>query len=135
MNIERVFHHWERWEDYKAGFYNNVSGKDKQRLMDKAVEMFSDRALTEKYMNAAIKDWFFSCEQNLTNNGMNKIAYIGQSACCLYAGVPATVTMEAWSSVSKENQEIANLIAQEKLKEWELYHIQVLEQKSSDNKC
>ena len=91
--------------------------------------------LTEKYMSNVINKWLFSCEQNLTNNGMNKIAYIGQAACCLYAGIPSLITMEAWSSVSKGNQEIANSIAKDKLKEWELIHVRVLKQKSSDNKC
>jgi hypothetical protein len=135
MEIERLHHSWEKWEDYKAGFYNNVSGKDKQGLIDSAVEMFSSAELTKINMSKVIKRWFFSCEQNLTNNGMNKIAYIGQAACCIYAGVPSTVTMEAWSSVSKENQTIANTIAEEVLKEWEVFHTTILKQRSVDNKC
>lgn len=135
MNIERIYHPWETWEDYKCGFYNNVSGKDKKGLIDKAVEMFSSRELTKENMTKVINRWFYSCEQNLTNNGMNKIAYIGQAACCIYAGIPSGVTIEAWSSVSKENQEIANEIAKETLKDWENSHDKVSIQRSSDNKC
>ena len=30
------------------------------------------------------------------------IAYLGQGACCLYAEVPSTVTMEAWNLLDKE---------------------------------
>ena len=135
MNIERIYHPWNLWEDYESGFYNNFSGKEKQSMIDKAVEMFSSKELTRENMDKVIKTWVLSCEQNLTNNGMNKVAYIGQAACCIYAGIPATVTMEAWSSVSKENQDVANQVAEEILKEWEIIHIQVLKQKSSDNKC
>ena len=86
-------------------------------------------------MNKAIKEWFFSCEHNLTNNGLNKIAYIGQAACCLYGGIPSTITMEAWSKVPKEFQIIADSIAVEVLKDWENFHIRVLMQISCDNKC
>ncbi len=133
--IKRIYHSWEKWEDYKCGFYDNVSGKNKPFMIDKVVELFINPELTEKYMNKAIKEWFFSCEHNLTNNGLNKIAYIGQAACCLYDGIPSTITMEAWSKVPKEFQIIADSIATEVLKDWENFHIQVLMQISCDNKC
>ena len=133
--IKRIYHSWEKWEDYKCGFYDNVSGKNKPFMIDKVVELFINPELTEKYMNKAIKEWFFSCEHNLTNNGLNKIAYIGQAACCLYDGIPSTITMEAWSKVPKEFQIIADSIATEVLKDWENFHIQVLMQISFDNKC
>jgi len=135
MEIKRIYHSWEKWEDYKHGFYNNVSGKDKLIMIEKVVEMFSDPELTKKCMGKVIKSWFFSCEQNLTNNGMNKIAYIGQAACCIYAGVPSTVTMEAWSKVPEEFKLIADSIASDILKEWEEFHTKVLIQVSCDNKC
>mgnify|MGYP000574741210 CR=1 FL=1 len=135
MEIKRIYHSWEKWEDYKAGFYDNISGKDKSIMIDKVVEMFSSKDLTEKYMDKVIHNWFYSCEQNLTNNGMNKIAYIGQAACCLYFGIPATVTMEAWSEVDEEHQMEANEIATKKLNEWERIYSKALIQMSSDNKC
>ena len=135
MEIERIYHSWEKWEDYKAGFYDNLSGKEKQSMIDKAVEMFSSPELTEKYMNEVITKWYYSCEQNLTNNGMNKIAYIGQAACCLFAGIPSTITMEAWSSVPEEHQIEANRIAEEKLNEWGNIYSKSLIQISQDNKC
>jgi len=133
--IKRIYHSWEKWEDYKCGFYDNVSGKNKPAMIGKVVELFSNPDLTRKYMDKAIKEWFFSCEHNLTNNGSNKIAYIGQAACCLYDGIPSTITMEAWSKVPKEFQIIADSIATEVLKDWENFHIQVLMQISCDNKC
>jgi len=114
MKIERIYHHWEKWEDHKNGFYDTVSGKDKETLLQIVVDLFSSDKLTEKYMDKVIKEWYYSCEHNLTNNGMNKIAYLGQGACCLYADIPATITMEAWSLVPKERQIIANQIAEKK---------------------
>lgn len=135
MEIKRIHHHWDKWEDYKAGFYNNLSGKEKEGMIEKVVELFSDYELTEKYMGKVIKDWYFSCEQNLTNNGMNKVAYIGQAACCLYANIPATITMEAWSLVPEDKKSQADMIAERKLKEWEVFHSSVLNQMSCDNKC
>jgi hypothetical protein len=135
MEIKRMYHSWEKWEDYKAGFYDNVSGKDKIEMIEKVVYLFSTPELTREYMTKVIKQWFYSCEQNLTNNGMNKVAYIGQAACCIYADIPSTVTMEAWSSVPAEFKKTADSIAMEVLEEWEFFHTKVLMQVSCDNKC
>ena len=115
----RKFHHYEKWEDYKAGFYDNVSGKNKILLIDKVIELFNNSELTEKYMRKVINEWVYSCEQNLTNNSMNKVAYLGQAACCIFAKIPSSITMEAWSKITKENRDKADFTAKYILKEWE----------------
>lgn len=109
--MERIYHRYELWEDFKAGFYNNVSGELKKKQIQQVVELFSNKELTEKYMQMVIDLWHFSCEHNLTNEAMNRIAYLGQAACCMYAGISSTITMEAWHLVSKENRDIADSIA------------------------
>jgi len=116
----RKYHSWELWEDYKAGFYDNVSGERKNTMIKKVVEMFSSKVLTELYMTRVIEEWFYSCEQNLTNPSMNRVAYLGQAACCLYAGCTSSITMEAWHLVSKENRDIADNIAMNVINKWEL---------------
>ena len=117
--MERVYHRYELWEDYQAGFYNNVSGENKTILINKVVELFSSLELTEKYMNLVIEKWKYSCEHNLTNNSLNRIAYLGQSACCIYASVPSSVTMEAWSSVPDNFKLQANNIAKKIIENYE----------------
>lgn len=114
----RIYHPYWMWEDFKAGFYDNVSGERKKEMLNKVVELFSDPALTKEYMIKVIDEWVFSCQHNLSNESLNRIAYIGQGACCLYAKVPSTITMEAWSLVSKENQKQADKIAQDVLDIW-----------------
>jgi len=117
--MERIYHHWEVWEDYKHGFYDNISGKNKELLLSKVVELFSSKELTEKYMKKVIKEWIFSCEHNLTNISMNRVAYLGQSACCLFAGCTSSIVMEGWHLVSKENRDIADSIAKNIINDWE----------------
>lgn len=114
----RVYHHYKMWEDYPAGFYNNCSGAEKTTFISKAVEMFNDPEKCAHNMRRVINEWRYSCEHNLTNEGLNKIAYIGQAACCLYAGIPSTVTMEAWSQLSDEVQKRADRQAEKVLNEW-----------------
>ena len=117
--MERIYHRYEYWEDYKAGFYNNISGINKELMINKVVELFSSSELTELYMNKVIQQWKYSSEHNLTNLSLNRIAYLGQGACCIYAGVPSTITMEAWHLVSEENRNNANKIAEKIIKNYE----------------
>ena len=86
-------------------------------------------------MFRVVKEWFFSCEHNLTNSSMNKIAYIGQASLSYLHQIPSTVTMESWSKVPKESQDKANEIAQRAYDKWLLDYDKILLMRSSDNKC
>jgi hypothetical protein len=120
LNImNRIYHHYEKWEDFKAGFYDNITGNNKEKLILKVIELFNNPALTEKYMRKAINEWIYSCEHNLSNISLNRIAYIGQAACCLYASVPCTITMNAWNKIHISYRNVADSIAIKIIKEWE----------------
>lgn len=120
----RIYHPYDKWEDFKHGFYDNLSGKNKELLKAKVVELFTSASKTKKYMERVITEWPYSCEHNLTNESMNRVAYLGQSACCLYANIPSTITMEAWSEVPEENRKVANEIAERTIKKWETNNMQ-----------
>lgn len=115
--MERIYHHFEKWEDYKHGFYDNVSGERKKTLINKCLELFSDSHLCENFMMKVL-NWKYSCEHNLSNESMNRIAYIGQAACCIYAGIPNSVTMECWSDIPLEIRKRADQQAQNVLNKW-----------------
>lgn len=116
--MERIFHPYWLWEDYKCGFYESATGEKKKQQQEKVVEMFNSAELTREFMMKAINEWVNSCEHNLTNPAMNKIAYLGQSACCIYAGVGSQITMTSWSLLTKEVQQRSNEIAKEVLTIW-----------------
>ena len=118
VEVNRIYHHYKKWEDYNYNFYNNCTGKEKEDKIKKGLEMFNSEELTKKYMFLVIRDWKYSCEHNLTNSSLNKIAYIGQSACSYYDNIPSTITMEVWNMRSKEVQERSNILAKEAIKEW-----------------
>jgi len=121
MKIEQkqIYHHYKLWEDYKNGFYKTCDKKQKELKILKVLEMFNSKILTEKYMNKVVNEWTYSCEQVFKNKSINKIAYLGQAACCVYAKVPNLITMYAWKFLSFEVQERSNKIAEKKILEWE----------------
>ena len=122
MKIEQIYHHFTKWEDYKEGFYNSTC-ENIQEHIDKSIKLLSNKKEFEKNANILIEKWFYSCEHNLTDPSLNKIAYIGQAACCIANNTPAFVTRLAWSYIDEDKQIIANRVAKKILKKWQYSHI------------
>jgi hypothetical protein len=116
--MKRIYHPYNLWEDYKAGFYDNLSGKNKQHLISQVVDFFKNEELVEEKMKSVLIRWVYSCEHNLTNESMNQIAYLGQASVCIYLGIPSTITMEAWSYLSEIEKTRANSIAEKIINEY-----------------
>lgn len=119
MELKRIYHNYKLWEDYKNGFYNNCSKQEKQLKIEKVKEMFNDYKLTDFYMQKVINEWTYSCEHNLTNYSMNRVAYLGQAACCIYAKVPNLITMYAWKFLDYDVRERSDKLAVKKILQWE----------------
>ena len=117
--MERIYHRYEYWECYKSGFFRNVSGEEKKELSKKVIELFENSEKTKEFMLKVINKWVYSCEHNLTNISLNRVAWLGQSACCLYAKIPYSLTMENWRYVNEEKRKIACDIAEKIIKEYE----------------
>jgi hypothetical protein len=118
--MKRIYHNYLLWEDYKAGFYDIPSLIDNKEKSDLVKDMFSSEDLTLKFMTLTINEWFYSCEHNLTNMNMNRVAYIGQAACCLFGGVPNLLTMKVWNTLDREIRDRSDNIAESVIKIWEL---------------
>jgi len=116
--MSRIYHPFNRWEDHKHGFYDSFYKKESKDVINNIVSFFCDEIKCKEYMDRVVDEWVFSCEHNLTNPSINKVAYIGQSAVCLFLGYPNTITMEAWSSVPEESKLIANRLAEEAISRW-----------------
>lgn len=122
MKNKQIFHHFSKWEDYKAGLYETTCLDIKEHIQ-KSIDLLSNQKEFEKYASIIIKDWVYSCEHNLTDPSLNKIAYIGQSACCIANNTPAFVTRLAWSYIEEHNQVRANKTARKILKKWQYNHL------------
>lgn len=89
--MKRIFHQWNKWECYSAGFYEShpPKGMSKDDAEQYYRDFLSDIPLFEKNMKIVITTWINSCEHYLTNDKMNRIAWMGQAAICVYNGIPS----------------------------------------------
>jgi hypothetical protein len=116
--MTRVYHRYEKWEDFEAGMWRLVPRHEGDDLLAKAVEFTGDADLYGSYMMRVVREWPISCEHNLTNEGMNRLAWIGHSACAMAFRCPEYITRKAWGMLSDDQRNRANGVAATALASW-----------------
>lgn len=114
----RIFHTYEKWECYRAGFYaTTMDGMTKAQCEESYRVFLSDIPRFGKALEGVITEWKHSCEHYLTNAAMNRIAWLGQASACYDMGIPSTFR-SGFFLLTEEEQEAANLCALEYLNRW-----------------
>lgn len=114
----RILHTYEKWECYKAGFYENkVSGMTKEECEDVYKNMLRNTQEFSNALNRVITEWKHSCEHYLTNEKMNRIAWLGQAALCIAHGIPS-IFRGGFNLLTEEEQKQANETALVYLNKW-----------------
>lgn len=115
----RILHTYDKWECYKNGFYNNnppenFSEEDCEKIY---AEFLSNIELFESILDKVINEWKYSCEHYLTNDSMNRIAWLGQASLCYHYKIPSKYRA-GYSLLSKEQQLMADKAALKYLNIW-----------------
>lgn len=114
----RVFHTYDKWECYKAGFYaTTVKGKTKQQCEQEYKELLTNHDKFRSSLEAVTTQWVNSCEHYLGNAAMNRIAWLGQAALCYSRGIPSDFK-SGFQLLTEAQQAAANEIALEYLNRW-----------------
>ena len=118
--MKRICYHYEKWEDWKSGFYNQGDYDD--QLINQSISILSSTANFYEQAILLLKDWPISSDQNLSDTSRNRQAWVGQAACCIKNGVPENLTRIAWHKLSKLEQNKANHVADLVINKWEENH-------------
>lgn len=114
----RIFHTFDKWECYKAGFYNTTKdGLTKEQCELEYAKLLSDESEFRNALKNVITEWIHSCEHYLTNGSMNRIAWLGQASLCYAKGIPSTFR-GGFHLLSEQQKDKANRIAFEYLNIW-----------------
>lgn len=118
--MKRIYHTWDEWECFPSGFYNEKSPVDGEERVDTA-RRYADFLRDSERFRAACKrvitEWKNSCEHYLSNESMNRIAWMGQAAACISEGIPSNFRT-GFHLLSKEEQQKADEIAFQAINEW-----------------
>ena len=114
--IDRVYHPYWEWEEIKYNMWGDVD--DKKLFLEKAVIFTGDHEKYGGFMMRVIREWPISCENALTDQTLNRRAWVGHAACAMAIRCPEKITREAWGKLSDEQRVLANQKADESIREW-----------------
>jgi hypothetical protein len=80
-------------------------------------DFLADIPQFENALSRVITDWRYSCDQFLSNDQMNRIAWLGQASMCFAHGVPS-VFRGGFKLLAAPEQRLANQTADDWLRTW-----------------
>lgn len=114
----RVYHTWEKWECFRHGFYEE---KPKGMTQDEGeaayCEFLADSARFEAALIEVTTNWKHSCEHYLTNDRMNRIAWLGQASVAQALGIPSCCR-GGYNRLTDSQKETADSLALKYLNIW-----------------
>lgn len=114
----RVYHTWDKWECYPAGFYEVAKdGMEEENCKLAYRDFLADHKKFRVALDRVLKEWPKSTEHYLTNERMNRIAWLGQAAACIALGIPARFR-SGYFLLTDEQRKSADLVALEYLNRW-----------------
>ena len=122
--MKRIYHKWDKWECYPCGFYDSRprnSEKTKPELEEEYRAFLSDDKKFRSALSRVIYEWVNSCEHYLSNECMNRIAWLGQASACIALGIPSDYR-GGFNLLTEQQKDIANNSALEYLNEWLFLH-------------
>ena len=119
---QRIFHTYDKWECYKAGFYNTTKeGMTAEQCERVYYGLLTNETNFRDALEKVTTEWVHSCEHYLTNKSMNRVAWLGQAALCYARGIPS-VYRGGFNLLTEDQQIKANNIALEYLNKWLVEH-------------
>lgn len=115
--MKRIYHHFNNWEDYHAGMYDEDSNGRKERV-EKAAYILGTPKVCKEAMEKVVTEWKIATEYNLSNAEINRKAWLGQAACSCYGNIHEDETREAWGIMTDQQRTKANQIAATIIKRW-----------------
>jgi len=117
--MQRIYHTWDKWECYPAGFYDNnpPKGIKPKDAVDEYKIFLADIPRFSSALQRVITEWPTSCEHYLTNENMNRIAWLGQAAMCIDSGVPSSFRA-GYNLLTEEQKALADGAALVALNQW-----------------
>lgn len=117
--MKRIYHPWHAWECYAAGFYGHPVGVDADACREAYRAFLSDLPRFGRAMGRVLDEWPVSCEQFLSDKGINRVAWMGQAAMCIDTGMPCWYR-GGFKLLTPAEQRAANELAALYIRKWEL---------------
>lgn len=115
--MKRIWHPWNSWECYWAGMFDGKTGLSPDEAKLEYAEFLRDTRRFRRALKQVLRQWPVSCEHFLSNESINRVAWLGQASMCIATGVNYT-HRAGFKLLTEHEQRRANAIAEEALFVW-----------------
>jgi len=124
--MNQVYTPYTKWECYKNGMWSKVDAISEQKMLQIAIGFTSDHVSYGFAMREVVFAWENSMLNFLTNKSINRRAYLGHCAVSFKLGIPEYIVRMAWKHLTPKQQQLADLVAERTIKEWEIWYMRKL---------
>lgn len=103
--------------------WSKVDKQTEIELLKKAIEFTGDHILYGSAMKEVAFKWKNSMINFLTNKSINRRAYLGHCAVYYKLQIPEYIVRKAWKELTEKQRILADNVAEQTIKEWELWYI------------
>ena len=118
-NIARIYHTWDQWESFDAGFFNTAApeGLTSEGCKEIVANTLRDIPELERILEKVWEEWPKAVDHNMSNIRMNRLAWIEQAAACYEHGVPSAF-YDGYYYLTPEERDAADQVALNFLNRW-----------------
>jgi len=124
--MNQVYTPYTKWECYKNGMWSKVDVSSEKKMLQIAIDFTSDHVSYGSAMREVVFAWENSMINFLTNKSINRRAYLGHCAVSFKLGIPEYLVRMAWKHLTPKQQQLADLVAERTIKEWEIWYMRKL---------
>lgn len=112
--IKQIYVPYWEWEDFINGMW--ATGNE-QRLQE-AIDFTGDHIGYGNAMKEVVIAWPRTMLNSLTNQSINRRAFLGHCAVCYKLGIQESITRMAWKQLTDRQRYDADKVAQETIDKW-----------------
>jgi hypothetical protein len=116
--MKRKYHHYLKCEEYLTNMWKQVPVEKREQAVLESRDLMLNIPQFTNAMKNVVDNWPYSCEANLTASVINHQAWLGHAGCAFNHDAPEYLTRLAWSMLNEEQQNLANLAADEAKQYW-----------------
>lgn len=98
--------------------WKQIPIEQRESMINKSRDLMINVSAFYDAMKSVVDNWVYSCEANLTASVINHQAWLGHAACAINHNAPEDLTRLAWSTLTKEQQDLANNAADKAKEYW-----------------
>jgi hypothetical protein len=106
--------------------WSKVNKNTEQKMLKSAIKFTGNHILYKQAMKQVVFEWENSMINFLTNKNINRRAYLGHCAVFYKLKIPEYIVRYAWKKLTDKQRYLADKVAEETIKEWELWYMQKL---------